>query len=100
MPQELSASITEGASEGGVCSSFNSLEGAKRTIRYGGGSDDHRTMLNIDLTMTLDQATVAMHSSTLFGPINFQQNNVQSPSTMTLTYRCKQSFAIPAFPAM
>ena len=84
VPQELSASIIEGTSEGGFCSSFNSLEGAKRTIRYGGGSDDHRTMLNIDLTMTLDQANVAMHSSTLVGPINFQQNNVQSPSTMTL----------------
>jgi len=66
----------------GFCSSFNSLEGAKRSIIAGG--DINRTMLNIDLVLTADGENVAMHESTTFGPIAFEGNQVKSVASLTL----------------
>ena len=38
VPQDLSTSSTRGIHEAGFCSSFNSLDGAKRSITAGGGN--------------------------------------------------------------
>ena len=77
VPQDTSI----GSIPDGFCSSFNSLEGAKRSIIAGG--DTNRTMLNIDLVLTSDGENVAMHDSTTFGPIAFG-NQVKSVVSMTL----------------
>ena len=83
VPQDGSTFTTDGMNEPRVCSSFNSLEGAKRSITAAGG-DNKRIMLNIDLVMTLDRTNIAMHNNKEFGPIKFEQNSVQSISSMTL----------------
>lgn len=66
------------------CISFNSVEAAKRSARFS-HSNEHKTILNIDLIMTSDKVNVAMHSEASFGPIDYGQKITRSPSTMTVT---------------
>ena len=77
VPQEPSTSTTDG------CHSFNSLEGAKKSMRAA-RSDRHKTIMNIDLIMTHDKQNVAMHSESSFGPLNIEPHILKSPSIMTM----------------
>ena len=97
VPQDLGTSSIRGIHDASFCSSFNSLEGAKKSITAGGG-DRNRTMLNIDLVMTADNVNVAMHNNEEFGSIKFEQNSVQSLSSMTFK-EAQNSLRNPCLPS-
>lgn len=64
-----------------LCSSFNSIEGAKRSLLIGGNSK--RTVLNIDLVMAADEVQVGMHSETVFGPLSFRRNHLPDSKSIS-----------------
>jgi hypothetical protein len=97
VPQDLGTSSIRGINEASSCSSFNSLEGAKKSITAG-GRDRNRTILNIDLVMTVDNVNVAMHTNEGFGPIKFEQNSAQSLSSMTFK-EAQNSLRNPCLPS-
>lgn len=64
------------------CSTFNTVEGASRSVKATSGSDSG-TMLNIDLVMSSDNVNIAMHNSEMFSMLNSEPRILQSAHSMS-----------------
>uniref|UniRef100_A0A7S1FN09 Beta-lactamase-related domain-containing protein n=1 Tax=Corethron hystrix TaxID=216773 RepID=A0A7S1FN09_9STRA len=65
------------------CSRFNSLEGAKRSVKAAISNTDQEVMVNIDLVSTADNVSIAMHNEESFGGYTFEGNQLPHQNSIS-----------------